>query len=185
MWLLLRSEATARRLGRWIGTAAHRIARRFRIEAPDTLAADLEDRAVHFRDRTGPHHPLPLAARHPGALAQQASLFFILLASVRAVGITHDQLDWVTVFAAFAFVQILTSIPITPAGLGVAEAAYVTLLAVGSTGGLVNEVAAAALIYRIFAWLIVIPFGAVSWVWWSRTSSDRKQPAGGMEGAAG
>ncbi len=176
MWLLLRSEATARRLGSWLGTAAHSIAKRFHIQAPRTMATDLEQRFVDFRRHTGRiiKHRSPLAV--PAALAQQAALFFILLASLRVVGITPLQLDWVTVFGAFALVQVITVIPITPSGLGVAEAAYVALLGVGAPAGMVSQVVAGTLIYRIFAWLIILPFGAVSWAWWSRTAVPSRHP---------
>lgn len=171
--LLLRSEQTARRIGHAAGRAAHRIARWFRIQAPDTLAADLADRAAHFRDRTGHVIRSRSHLAWPAAAAGQAALFAVLLVSVRVVGIGSDELDWVAVFAAFALVQLLTSIPITPSGLGVAEAAYVTLLAAGATGGLVDEVTAAAIIYRVFSWLIIIPLGGVAWLWWSRRLVNR------------
>ncbi len=170
MFLLLRSDGTARRLGGAAGKAAHRIARWFRISAPDTLAEDLAQRAANFRNQTGHIIRSRSHLAVVAALAQQASLFAILLVSVRAVGIAPSQLDWVSIFAAFALVQLITSVPITPGGLGVAEAAYVTLLAVGSTGGLVGRVAAAALIYRIFSWLILVPLGGVSWLWWTRST---------------
>lgn len=173
LYFLLRSEETARRLGHAAGRAAHRIAGWFRITAPDTLAEDLSDRAAHFRDQTGHIIRSRSHMAGPAAFAQQAALFAILLASVRAVGIAPEQLDWIAVFAAFALVQLITSIPITPSGLGVAEAAYVALLAAGSTGGLVPRVAAAALIYRLFSWIIVIPLGAIAWLWWSRGANRR------------
>lgn len=173
--LLLRSEQTARRIGHAVGSAARRVARWFRISTPETLAADLADRAAHFRDRTGyvlrsRSHLAWLAAG-----AGQVALFAVLLTSVRVVGIGSDELDWVAIFAAFALVQLLTSVPITPSGLGVAEAAYVTLLAVGSTGGLVDEVTAAAIINRVFSWLIIIPLGGIAWLWWSRRTLIGRQ----------
>lgn len=177
--LLLRSEQTARRLGHAAGTAAHRIAAWFRIKAPEMLAADLADRAAHFRDRTG--HVLRSRSHlaWPAAAAGQAAMFVILLVSVRVVGIGSGELDWVAIFAAFALVQLLTSIPITPSGLGVAEAAYVTLLAVGATSGLIDEVTAAALIYRVFSWLVIIPLGGIAWLWWSRRLPNRSaEPSG-------
>jgi len=176
MFLLLRSDSTARRLGGGAGKAARRMARWFRISTPDSLADDLAERAASFRDQTGHIIRSRSHLAVVAALAQQASLFAILLVAVRAVGIAPSQLDWVSVFAAFALVQLITSVPITPGGLGVAEAAYVTLLAVGSTGGLVGRVAAAALIYRIFSWLILVPLGGISWLWWTRTSSSTEVP---------
>ncbi|MEA2001725.1 MAG: lysylphosphatidylglycerol synthase transmembrane domain-containing protein [Actinomycetota bacterium] len=188
--LLLRSDQTARRFGHAAGTAATRIARWFHIKAPENLAADLAENLAHFRDTT---HNVVRTRTHLASLAAllgQAGLFAILLASVRGVGITSDELDWIAVFAAFALVQILTAIPITPSGLGVAEAAYIALLAAGSSTDLVGEVAAAALIYRVFSWFIVIPLGGIAWVWWTRTqfparshASERNAPQSELHGS--
>jgi uncharacterized protein (TIRG00374 family) len=165
--LLVRSESTARRLGHTAGIAARRIASWFRITTPDTLAANLADRMAHFRNRTGDVLRTRTHWAVGAALLGQAGLFAILMVSVRAVGIESSDLDWVAIFAAFALVQILTSVPITPSGLGVAEAAYITLLTAESSTDLTALIAAAAVIYRVFSWLIVIPFGGISWMWWT------------------
>ncbi|HSF87703.1 MAG TPA: lysylphosphatidylglycerol synthase transmembrane domain-containing protein [Acidimicrobiia bacterium] len=173
--LLLRSEATARRIGHAVGTAARRVASWFKITTPDTLAADFADRVAHFRDRTGAVVKTRTHWAFAAAGLGQAGLFLILLVSVRAVGIESSQLDWVEIFAAFALVQILTSVPITPSGLGVAEAAYVTILTAESSVALADQIAAAAIIYRLFSWVIIVPLGGISWLAWSR---GRRQPAG-------
>lgn len=169
IFLLLRSEKTARRLGHAVGIAARRVASWFRITTPETLAADLADRAAHFRDRTGDVVRTRTHYAAAAAAAAQAGLFAILLVSLRVVGITSDQLDWIEILAAFALVQLLTSVPITPSGLGVAEAAYVALLTAESNAGLAGQVAAAAIIYRLFSWVVLVPLGGISWLWWSRT----------------
>ncbi|MDJ0663311.1 MAG: lysylphosphatidylglycerol synthase domain-containing protein [Acidimicrobiia bacterium] len=169
VFLLLRSEGTARRLGNAAGVAARRVASWFRITTPETLAADLADRAAHFRDRTGDVVRTRTHLAAGAAALGQAALFAILLVSVRVVDIRSDELDWVSVFAAFALVQLLTSVPITPSGLGVAEAAYVAILTAESNAGLAGQIAAAAIIYRLFSWVLLVPLGALSWLWWSRT----------------
>lgn len=169
IFLLLRSEKTARRLGHAVGIAAQRVASWFRIKTPETLAADLAERAAHFRDRTGDVVRTRTHLAAGAAALGQASLFAILLVSVRVVGIRSGDLDWVSVFAAFALVQLLTSVPITPSGLGVAEAAYVALLTAESSAALAGQIAAAAIIYRLFSWVLLVPLGLVSWLWWSRT----------------
>jgi uncharacterized protein (TIRG00374 family) len=166
---LIRSEDTARRIGHWTGTAAHRVASWLSVTTPPTLAADIAERAAHFRDHTGEVVRTRTHWASAAAAAGQASLFAILLVSVRSVGIRSEDLDWVAVFAAFALVQILTSIPITPSGLGVAEAAYVALLTAESSTELAGQVAAAAIIYRLLTWVIIIPLGGIAWAWWGRT----------------
>ena len=169
MAFLIRSEQTARSIGHAIGTAAQRVASWFRVTTPESLARDLAERAAHFRDRTGDVVRTRTHLATLAAAAGQASLFFLLLVSVRAVGIRSEQLDWIAVFAAFALVQILTSVPITPSGLGVAEAAYVALLTAESSTDIAAQVAAAAIIYRLLSWVIIIPLGGIAWVWWGRT----------------
>jgi len=166
--LLLRSEATARRLGHMVGRAARRVASWIRIKTPESLAADLADQAAHFRDRTGDVVRTRTHLAGSAAALGQAGLFAVLLVSVRVVGISSDQLDWIAVLAAFALVQLLTSVPITPSGLGVAEAAYVALLTVESNADLAGQVAAAAIIYRFFSWVLLVPLGGLAWLWWSR-----------------
>ncbi len=165
--LLLRSDATARRLGHAAGIAARRVASVFRVSSPDTLAADLSERAARFRDRTGDVVRARTHLAAGAAFAGQAALFGILLVSVRGVGIGPEQLDWLSIFAAFALVQLITTIPITPSGLGVAETAYVVLLSSEGSGDLAGPVAAAALIYRVFSWLVIVPLGAFAWSVWN------------------
>ena len=44
---------------------------------------------------------------------------------------------------------------------------------------MVSQVVAGTLIYRIFAWLIILPFGGLSWAWWSRTAVPSRHVAAG------
>ena len=173
MAMVLRSEQTARRLGRAAGLAAQRVASVFRIDTPATLADDLADRAAHFRERTGDVVETRTHLAAGAAMAGQLALFGVLLASLRVVGVGSDQLDWVSIFAAFALVQLATSIPITPSGLGVAEAAYIALLTAASSADIAEEVAAAAIVYRLFGWILVIPLGGLAFAWWNQRSADR------------
>ncbi len=175
MTLLLRSEETSRRLGRSVGVAAQRVTGWFRIDTPETLADDLADRAAHFRQHTGDVVRTRTHLATGAAALGQVGLFGILLVSIRVVGIEADQIDWVAIFAAFALVQLLTSIPITPSGLGVAEAAYITLLTAASSSALAGEIAAASIVYRLFGWILIIPLGGLAWALWSsrlRTTAD-------------
>jgi uncharacterized membrane protein YbhN (UPF0104 family) len=181
--LVLRSDATARRLGAAAGTAARRVAGWFRISTPETLAADLAERAAHFRERTGDVVRTRTHLAAGSAALGQGALFLIVLVSIRATGIGSQELDWVTLFAAFALVQVLTSIPITPSGLGVAEAAYIALLTATTNADLAGAIAAAAVINRLFSWVIVIPLGGVSWLWWSNWGRERPRKGGDRGGA--
>lgn len=48
-----------------------------------------------------------------------------------------------------------------------AEAAYVGFLTAESSTDLADPAVAAAIIYRVFSWVIIIPLGAIGWLWWS------------------
>ena len=69
--------------------------------------------------------PLTLAT-----LAGHLTVFLVLLVSLRAVGVPSADVSVAEAFAAWALIRIITTIPITPGGLGVVE--------LGLTGALVS-----------------------------------------------
>src|SRR4029077_6553396 len=93
-------------------------------------------------------------------LAGHLTVFIVLVASVRAVGITHAEVTVVEAFAAWALARILGAIPITPGGVGFVE--------LGLTGALVafgasnDEAVAATLIYRFLAIVPTLVFGLIA-----------------------
>ena len=174
--VLLRSEQLARRLGHWMGRTGKRLVKPFRIDLPDEIEGDLAERFAHFRATAGVliRERWPVAST--AALSAQLLQFGILLVSMRGVGITSDQLHWAEIFAAFALIQLITAIPITPGGIGIAEAGYVTLLVVESNRALADAVTAATLIYRLFSWIIIIPLGGLAWLLWNRSLPKDEAP---------
>ena len=64
--------------------------------------------------------------------ASQLTLWLVLLACLRGVGLSQAQVSWQTSLAAFAFVRLLTTLPITPGGVGIIELGLVGSLAVGA-----------------------------------------------------
>ncbi len=56
-------------------------------------------------------------------LANQLTVFVVLVVSLRAFGITRSEVDVIEAFAAWSLSRALGSIPITPGGLGVQEVA--------------------------------------------------------------
>ena len=69
---------------------------------------------------------------------------------------------------------LLTAIPFTPGGLGVVELALITGLA--AAGGPRAEVAAAVLIFRALTYVLPIPIGLGSYVFWRHNRSWRREP---------
>jgi uncharacterized protein (TIRG00374 family) len=98
--------------------------------------------------------------------ASSLTLWLVLLASVRGVGLSQSQVPWQTSLAAFAFVRLLTVLPITPGGAGITELGLVGILAAGADHRVAGQVTAAVLLYRAVTYLAPIPSGALAWVGW-------------------
>jgi uncharacterized membrane protein YbhN (UPF0104 family) len=168
--MLLRSGEAAARIGIAAGRAASAVRRLFG-RGPVTGW----DRATtKFRDRT----VLLLRARwHWITLAtvvSHLSLFAVLLLALRFVGVGSDQVGTPEALAVFAFARLLTAIPFTPGGLGVIELALITGLA--AAGGPRASVAAAVLIFRALTYVLPIPIGLATYVFWRRNRSWRRAP---------
>lgn len=180
LYLLFRSEQVARAIGRFAGRVASWVGSRIGREIED----DFSDEAVRFRNDAGEVVRTRWHVAFIASMAIQLFLFGVLVASLRGVGITSETLSAVEIFAAFALVQLITTVPITPGGLGIAEVAFVSLLTVQGESALAGQVAAGVLIYRIFTWFIVIPLGGLAWIFWTRSVAGRKARAAAAADAA-
>jgi putative heme transporter len=108
--LLLHSRAFALRAGRALQrplVIASRLARR---PSPADVAGSLSG----FRDRAG----ALLTARGwritAATVTSYLTLWLVLLACLRTTGLSQAQVPWQTSLAAFAFIRLLTALPITP-----------------------------------------------------------------------
>jgi putative heme transporter len=95
------------------------------------------------------------------------SLFLMLLLSLRAVGIDADAVTAIEALGVFAFVRLVTALPLTPGGLGVVELGMAGAL--GVAGGPQAEVVAAVLLYRGLTYALQVPLGVFSYVVWRRS----------------
>lgn len=86
--------------------------------------------------------------------------YVIMLVALRYVGVGPDDVDWVILLVAYALVTLLTAIPITPGGIGVAAVGYTALLAPGDQA-LANLIASASLLTKVVTWLLPIVLGVV------------------------
>ena len=66
--------------------------------------------------------------------------------------------------AAFALGRLLTSVAVTPGGLGLVEAGSVALLV--AMGAEPAQAAAGVLLFTIFTHILEIPFGVLAWLVW-------------------
>jgi uncharacterized membrane protein YbhN (UPF0104 family) len=98
--------------------------------------------------------------------------FLLLLLCVRLLGADTTELGWIEVLAAYAFANVLTTIAITPSGVGFVEAGAVAVLI--AFGGQEAGSAAAVFLFRGFTYLMEIPLGALGWVVWATRRSWRR-----------
>jgi len=170
--LLLHSESFALRADRaWqhVAGVACRLARRQPpAQAPGSLSG--------FRDRAS----ALVAARGwritAATVASNLILWAVLLACLRGTGLSQAQVPWQTSLAAFAFVRLLTALPITPGGLGITELGLVGILAEGTGHQASAQVAAAVLLYRAVTYLPPIPLGALACLVWRHTPGLTASP---------
>ena len=160
--LLLRSPAFALRAGHALQRLLASACRLARRPPPADAAGSLSG----FRDRAG----ALLAARGwritAATVASYLTLWLALLACLRGTGLSQAQIPWQTSLAAFAFIRLLTALPITPGGLGVTELGLVGILATGAGPAASVQVTAAVLLYRAVTYLPPIPLGALACLTW-------------------
>ncbi len=97
-------------------------------------------------------------------LAGHLTVFVVLLASLRAVGVPRGEVTIVEAFAAWTLARILGAIPITPGGVGFVELGLTgVLVAFGASDA---EAVAATLIYRFLTVLPTLVVGLVAAATW-------------------
>lgn len=165
--LVLRTETFARKAG---DVAAGWMTRVRRVLGKGPVGG-WGDATVKFRGRT-------IGLVHQAwrrltvvTLVSHFSLFLVLLISLRHIGVSNDEVHWAEALAAFALVRLLTAIPITPGGLGVVELGLVAGLT--AAGGDEAQVVAAVLVFRALTYLLPIPLGLVTYLYWRRNTSWR------------
>ena len=166
--LVLRSESLAERIGRFaerVGSAAMRLVRRPPVTG-------WRDAVIDFRHRSRALIRAKWKSLTFWMLAYNLGQYLLLLMCVRMLGTTNDELGWIEVLAAFSFANLLTTIAITPSGVGFVEAG--TVAALIAFGG--NDVgsAAAVLLFRCYTYVLEIPVGAAAWVVWATRHRWRK-----------
>ncbi|HEY5154679.1 MAG TPA: lysylphosphatidylglycerol synthase domain-containing protein [Acidimicrobiales bacterium] len=165
--LVLRSDALAGSIGRFLQRVVTRVLRLLR--RPDRVG--VEAAVVDFRHRSRSL----IAERWPRITAWMLGYavmqFLLQLLILRWLGET--SLSGVEVFAAFAFGRLLSTIPLTPSGVGFADTGAVAALV--AFGGDPATCTAGVLLFTGFVYLLEIPVGAVSWIVWARTTSWRRR----------
>ena len=166
--IILRSEQGAFGIGRAFGVLLSKL-------TPLTRRPPKGDWGViiaEFRHRTIALLRTCWAQLTVATIVSHVTLYILLLLTLRHVGVSNSEVTWQEVLAAFAFVRLLSAIPITPGGVGVVELGLTATLV--TAGGDEAQVVAAVLVFRLLTFVLPIPVGAVSYFLWQREVARRK-----------
>jgi uncharacterized protein (TIRG00374 family) len=170
--LVLRTERFARR----IGAAAGRVVSFLRLRMGRPPVAQWDEAAARFRTQMLTVVRDRWFFLATAEVVSQISVFLVLLASVRFVGIPVREVSTAEVLAVFAFVRLATAMPIIPGNVGIAELGYIGGLMLA--GGPKTAVVAAVLVFRFLTYFVQIPLGGLAYLVWRRRRSWRKPPPG-------
>ncbi len=159
-YLVLRSDQLAHRVGGILERVGNRVRRALHRPPTTGLGATL----AAFRTESLGALRQRWATLSVAIVVGTLSVFVVLLASVRAVGIDGAQVTLTEVFAAWAITRLLTAIPLTPGGLGILELGLTGALT--GFGGDQPKVVAAVLVYRFLTYVPPIVLGAVAAFTW-------------------
>ncbi len=163
---MIASRRATRGVGRVVDRIVRLVARRERGSRDvERLALDLRDTTIGvIRGRW-----LPMTV---GLVGFMGVYFVLFRECLEAVGV---HLSWPHAFAAYAVGRLLTTVAVTPGGIGVAEAgAAAVLLAFGVPG---EGTAAAVTLFALYSFVLEIPLGALAIVVWLNTRRGAAQEA--------
>ena len=179
LWsLFLYKESLARRIGASIG----RIVSRLRVMIGKPPVRDWGEAGARFRARALVLLRTRWLRLTLATLVSHISLWIVLLVTLRHTGVGNGVLSWVQVLAVFAFIRLISALPITPGGVGVVELGLTVGLQVAADFTGVSEslfeakIAASVLVFRAITFLLPVPLGAISYVIWRGNTSWRKLP---------
>jgi len=168
--LVLWKKAFARRIGDGLGRAVSWVLRLMRRPS----ISGWGEAAVRFRKQT----IVLVARRWPWltftTVLSHLALYFVLLLSLRHVGVSEQEVSWAQVLAVFAFGRLIAALPITPGGLGVIELGYIGGLV--AAGGDEAQVVAAVLLFRVLTYGLQIPIGGFTYLIWRAKRDWRSAP---------
>lgn len=181
VWLMLRSEELSLRIGALAGRFV-RWARGVVHKRPSER--DFAEAAVRFRDglrQTWSERGGRVTSAVLGVYLLNAA---ILSVAMRAVGLGYEALPLGSVLVVYAFVRLLTIVNVTPGGVGVTEALYVSGFLAVSPDADRSQIIAGVVLFRGLTYAGPIVLGAVALLVWRLRGSWRRH-APEPVGAAG
>lgn len=173
---VLREESVARAIGGRLG----KVASFFRTPSRET-PRNWGETAVQFRKQSIGLIATRWPALTISASASHVALYLVLLLALRHVGVSEREVTWAQVLGVFAFVRLISLLPLTPGGVGLVELGYIGgLYVAGKARADVSldvfkaQIAAAVLVFRALTFVLQIPLGALGYLIWQRKKSWRK-----------
>ncbi|MCC7075923.1 MAG: UPF0104 family protein [Acidimicrobiia bacterium] len=169
--LVLRSEETARKIGKLGNRIVHRSVRLVHRD----VEPHLDDEIVRFRTSTVDVIRARWLRISLTSVLQQLAQFAVLY--VALVGLdtsgSGGTVSLAEAFSAFAFSRLASFIPVTPGGLGTVDAALVALL---TAAGAPKDVALAAdMVWRACTLFPQVFLGIGTFVFWRQQQSREKR----------
>jgi uncharacterized membrane protein YbhN (UPF0104 family) len=164
--LVLRSERLAALIGRGLERVVDTLLRLVRRPPRPGIAQSV----VEFRHRSRDLIAASWRRVTFWMLAYSLLQFLLQFLCLKLLG--DHELAVIQVFAAFAFGRLLSTVPITPSGVGFSDATVIAALI--AFGGNPAVCTAAVLLFTGFTYLLEIPVGGVSWIIWARVHGWRR-----------
>jgi len=168
---IIASERAAQAIGRGLDAVIGPLVRRRRPESTmliSDLVTDLRGRIKHVVGRGWWSMTL-------GMIGFFGAYFVLFVLIMRSTGVT---LPLNLLFAAYAIGRLLTTIGITPGGIGVTEVATSVVLV--GWGADTAGAGAGLVLFSLFTHLMEVPLGALGWLLWT-VSPKTEPPAEGEE----
>lgn len=168
--LILRSEGFSRRLGGWTN-AVLRFARKIikRMKPPDMTTELPRFRSQMIQSLRTCWMRLTFAT-----IASQLTACLVLGVACRVQGLGIDTISWWTIVLAYGCVILASLLIPTPGGLGVAEIVLVAVLGYRLPESEQTAILAAVVLYRLATFLVPIPIGLVTYLYWRRSTKWRR-----------
>lgn len=165
------SSRAAHAVGGFIQRVAQAVLRLFR--KPRELG--WETGIAHLRDQTRDVMRTGWLSMTLGTIGYFSMYFLLFWLCLHICGLVTGV---GTLLAAFALGRLLTSVAVTPGGLGVVEAGSVALLVAMNADP--AQAASGILLFTIFTHVLEIPFGILAWLFWlfGRGANGKRQGVG-------
>jgi uncharacterized protein (TIRG00374 family) len=168
--LILRSAAFAASLGAWADRGSHRVMGWIRRD----VTTHLVDQLPEFRSEMVGLLKVRGGRLTVAMLVSQLTAGAILGIACRAQGLGPETISWAMAYTAFGLATFASLLVPTPGGLGVAELVLVGVLSYGLPESDSAAVIAAVMLYRLATFLVPIPIGLVTYLYWRSSTAWRR-----------